>query len=140
MAIYVHIHFHVQGHVHVHFRLHETIQFDSHSHLCACTFTFMFILVSVPDMRMCTQVLKHLLLANRGNSTRYFDVRVFNPLAPLNRNSHPASCYRKHELLKKRPYLQRVREIKHASYTPLVLSATGGMATVFYEACLMSGY
>ena len=55
----------------------------------------------------------------------FFDVRVFNPHAPFNR--HPR-CYRKHELEKKRQYEQRVREIEHASLTPLVLSATGGMA------------
>ena len=34
----------------------------------------------------------------------YFDVRVFNPLAPSNRNQAPASVYRKHELEKKRAY------------------------------------
>ena len=62
----------------------------------------------------------------------FFDVRVFNPHAPSNR--HPC-CYRKHELEKKQHYEQRVREVEHASFTPLVLSATGGMAneaTVFY--------
>lgn len=63
----------------------------------------------------------------------FFDVRVFNPHAPSNRHSH---CYRKHEQEKKRQYEQRVREVEHASFTPLVLSATGGMAneaSVFYK-------
>ena len=66
----------------------------------------------------------------------YFDVRVFNPHAPSNRHSNLSSCYRKHESLKKRAYEQRIRKVKHASFTPLVLSATGGMAaeaTVFYK-------
>ena len=61
------------------------------------------------------------------------DVRIFNPHAPSNR--HPR-CYRKHELEKKHQYEQRVREIERVSFTPLVLSATGGMAneaTVFYK-------
>ena len=43
------------------------------------------------------------------------------------------ACYRKHELIKKRAY---EREIENASFTPLVLSATGGLAveaTVFYK-------
>ena len=56
----------------------------------------------------------------------FFDVRVFNPHAPSNR--HPR-CYRKYELEKKRHY-------EHTSFTPLVLSATGGMAneaTAFYK-------
>ena len=63
----------------------------------------------------------------------YFDMRVFNPHAPSNRHSN---CYRKHELEKKRQYEQRVGEVEHASFTPVVMSATGGMAnqaTVFYK-------
>ena len=63
----------------------------------------------------------------------FFDVRIFNPHAPTNR--HPR-CYKKHELEKKCQYEQRVREVKHASFTPLVLTVTGGMAneaSVFYK-------
>ena len=65
----------------------------------------------------------------------FFNVRVFNPLAKS--NSQPIStCYRKHENEKKRAYEQRVREIEHGSFTPLVLSLTGDMgkaATVCYK-------
>ena len=66
----------------------------------------------------------------------FFDVRVFNPHAPSNRCTPPSSCYRKHELLKKRAYEQRIREVEHASFTPLVISATGGLANeanTFYK-------
>ena len=65
-----------------------------------------------------------------------FDVRVFNPLAPFNKNQTPAACYRKHEREKKRAYDQRIREVEHSSFSPLVFSATGGMgreATCFYK-------
>ena len=65
----------------------------------------------------------------------YMDVRVFNPLSPSNKNSITA-CYKKHKNEKKRAYEQRVREIEHASFTPLVFSATGGMgpqATTLYK-------
>ena len=69
----------------------------------------------------------------------YFDVRVLNPLAPT--NSHgSAGMYRVHERERKRVYEQRVREVEHSSFTPLVLSATGGMgneATTFFK-CLAS--
>ena len=44
--------------------------------------------------------------------------------------------YRRHEQEKKRQYEQRVREVEHATFTPLVMSATGGMgraATTFYK-------
>ena len=72
-----------------------------------------------------------------GNFERtYFDVRVFNPHAPTNRHTQLASCYRKHEREKKRAYEQRVREVEHATFTPLVMAATGGLANeanVFYK-------
>ena len=61
---------------------------------------------------------------------------MFNPYAPSNRNTTIEKCFRKHEMEKKRAYSQRVREIEHASFTPLVLSASGGFAkeaTNFYK-------
>jgi len=68
----------------------------------------------------------------------YFDVRVFNPHASSNRCTDLSICYRKHERIKKNAYVyeQRIREVEHASFTPLVLAATGGLAseaTVFYK-------
>ena len=66
----------------------------------------------------------------------YFDVRVFNPLASSNQNQQPSAVFRKHELEKKRAYQQRVQDVEQSSFTPLVLSATGGMgaeATTFYK-------
>ena len=50
----------------------------------------------------------------------YFDVRVFN-------HPTPSACYRKHENLKKCAYQQRIREIEHSSFSPLVLSSIGGL-------------
>ncbi len=57
----------------------------------------------------------------------YFDVRVFNPHATSNRQPTLAATYRKHERCKIRAYEQRVREIEHGSFTPLVMSLTGGV-------------
>ena len=65
----------------------------------------------------------------------FFDVRIFNPHAASNRQPIP-TCYRKHENAKNRAYEQRIREIEHGSFTPLVMSATGGMgnaATICYK-------
>ena len=65
-----------------------------------------------------------------------FDVRVFNPHVPSNRHTSPTACYKKHEKEKRRAYDQRVQEIEHGTFTPLVFSATGGMgpaAQVFYR-------
>ena len=74
----------------------------------------------------------------------YVDVRIFNPHPPSNRHPSLAACYKKHENIKKHAYQRRVCEVEHASFTPLVMSATGGMAreaTVFYKrlaSCLAS--
>ncbi len=56
----------------------------------------------------------------------FFDVRVFNPHAPSNRNTQLSACYRKHERLKKRAYDQRVREVEHASFIPTGPFCHGG--------------
>ena len=66
----------------------------------------------------------------------FLDVRVFNPHASSNKKTSISNCYKKHENEKKRAYEQRIRDIEHSSFTPLVLSATGGMAkqsTTFYK-------
>ena len=71
-----------------------------------------------------------------GRTERCFvDVRVFNPYAPSNAGSI-TSAYRRHENIKRRAYGQRIREVEHASFTPIVMSATGGLAseaTTFYR-------
>ena len=66
----------------------------------------------------------------------FFDVRVFYPNAPSNRSTNISSAYRKHELLKKREYGQRVRDIERGVFTPIVFTTTGGMgreAATFYK-------
>ena len=65
-----------------------------------------------------------------------FDVRVIHPNASSNRLMTTAAAYCKHETAKKREYAQRVREVEHGFFTPLVLSATSVMAceaTAFYK-------
>ena len=56
------------------------------------------------------------------------DVRVFNPHAPSNRGNQLSSMYCRHKNIKKRAYQQRIQETENASFTPLIFSATGGMA------------
>ena len=57
----------------------------------------------------------------------YFDVRVFHPNAPSNSSGSISTAYKKHEDIKKQAYGQRVREVEHGVFTPLVFSTTGGM-------------
>ena len=56
----------------------------------------------------------------------FFDVRIFNPYAPSNVTGSLAATYRRHEKEKRRMYERRIIEVERASFTPLVLSATGG--------------
>ena len=59
------------------------------------------------------------------SATHIFRCTGFQPL----RNTSLAQCYRRNELEKKRAYDERVREIEHASFSPLVFSTSGGMGT-----------
>ena len=65
----------------------------------------------------------------------FFDVRVFNPLAPSNRWPTLPQCFRSHEREKRRAYEQRVREVEHDSFTPLAFAATGGMGKAANITC-----
>ena len=56
----------------------------------------------------------------------FFDVRVFNLLVASNYTSTLAFCYRRHERSKQRMYEERIRDVDHGLFTPLVFSASGG--------------
>ena len=63
------------------------------------------------------------------------DVRIFNPHAPSNSGSI-SNSYRNHEKEKEGAYEQRLLDVELSSFTPLMFSATGGMArqaTTFYK-------
>ena len=67
-----------------------------------------------------------------GLNLLFFDVRIFNPYAPSNR----CNPYRQHETSKRRQYKERVREVEHGNFSPLVFSTSGGMGastTVAYK-------
>jgi len=71
-----------------------------------------------------------------ASKMHFFDVRVFNSLAPSNRSTTLSAVYRKHEQEKSRAYEERVREVEHGCFTPLVFSTSGGMgqaATIVYK-------
>ena len=73
-----------------------------------------------------------------GNARQgaFLNIRVFYPNAPSYRTKDPSAIYKKHEQDKKRQYGQRIREVEHGVFTPLVCSTTGGMgreAATFYK-------
>ena len=56
----------------------------------------------------------------------FFDVRIFHPNAASNRSKSLPQLYSSHEMEKKRAYNQRVIDVEHATFTPLVFSTSGG--------------
>ena len=56
----------------------------------------------------------------------FFDVRVFNPFAKSNQNQKLSTVFEKNEKENKRTYNQRVIQVEHGSFTPLLFSAHGG--------------
>ena len=66
----------------------------------------------------------------------YFDVQVFNSLAHTHHCLPLPTCYRRHEQEKRRAYDQRIREVEHGCFSPLVFSVSGVMdptAKVVYK-------
>ena len=57
----------------------------------------------------------------------FFDIRVFDLSAQRYRNLELTKCYERNEIEKKRQYNERVLEVEHGSFTPLVFSSNGGM-------------
>ena len=70
------------------------------------------------------------------DQSAFFDVRVFNPLAETHVSQPLATCYRKHKCEKRRIYEQRVRDVEHSCFSPLVFNTSGGTgptATTVYK-------
>ena len=61
-------------------------------------------------------------------SRAFTDIRVFNPLARTYRSQNLKAAYKRNENEKKRKYQQRVQEIEHGTFTPLVFSCFGEMS------------
>ena len=72
-----------------------------------------------------------------GDKVRaFFEVRVFNPFAHTYQNQSLTATFRKHEQEKRRAYDQRIREVEHSYFSPLVFTSSGGMgptAKVVYK-------
>ena len=60
----------------------------------------------------------------------FFDVRVFYPLSSTNRSRSLMACYRENEEIKKQKYDQCIREVEHASFSPLIFSTSGGFGPI----------
>lgn len=66
----------------------------------------------------------------------FFDVRIFYPLASSYKTQKLEKVYKQQEAKKRQEYGQRILEVEHGTFTPLILTTGGGMAreaTVFYK-------
>ena len=57
----------------------------------------------------------------------FFDIRVFNPMAQRYGSQELTKAYKINERESKRQYNERILEVKHGSFTPLVMAALGDM-------------
>ena len=58
----------------------------------------------------------------------YFDVKVVSPFARSYAHMKPAALYRMAERSKIREYRERILNVEHGDFTPLVFTCAGGMA------------
>ena len=63
----------------------------------------------------------------------FLDVRLFNPISKRYVDHELSRAYVMNEKEKKKMYNERVMQIEHGSFTPLVMSATGGMCREFHK-------
>ena len=61
------------------------------------------------------------------NDRSFFDIRVFDPLAPSYEKTSLHAAYERNEQEKGRKYTERIIRTEQGSFTPLVFSTFGGM-------------
>ena len=63
----------------------------------------------------------------------FFDVRVVHANSASYLSTSPAALYKDHENRKKRCYMRRVHLVEGGSFTPLIMSTTGGLGEEFLK-------
>ena len=66
----------------------------------------------------------------REKRQAFFDVKVVSPLARSYINKKTAQLFKESEAVKQREYGERIREVEHADFSPLVFTCTGGLASM----------
>ena len=64
----------------------------------------------------------------RDGQNAYFDVRVTNPECKSQKDKTVKAILKNHETEKKRQYNQRIMQVEHGTFTPLVFTTSGVMA------------
>ena len=75
----------------------------------------------------------------QADQMAFFDVRVFNPNARSYAKQELSKTYQLNENEKKRVYNERIMQVEHGTFTPLVMPATrrmGRKSSKFYSRLL----
>ena len=64
----------------------------------------------------------------REGQNAFFDVRITNTISEFQRHLTSEKIFTKHEREKKRHYNNRIMNVEHGTFTPLVFSLNGGIA------------
>jgi len=62
-----------------------------------------------------------------SQQSTYFDIKVFNPTSTSYLKKPLPSLYKTHEQSKRRDYEDRIINVEHGTFSPLVFSTSGGM-------------
>ena len=63
----------------------------------------------------------------RNGQNAFFDIVVTNTNCVSQSSMSASKIYAKHEAIKKRSYNQRIMQVEHGTFTPLVFSVNGGV-------------
>eukprot|EP00116_Pleurobrachia_bachei_P010257 sb/3470519/ len=69
----------------------------------------------------------------QDDQMNFFDVRVVHANSASYLSTSPAALYKEHEQRKKKSYLRRVQMVEGGSFTPLIMSTSGGLGEEFLK-------
>ena len=67
----------------------------------------------------------------RRGQNAFFDVRITHVNSESNKNLPVEEIFRRNEAEKKRTYLERIVDVEHATFTPLVFGTNGGISCLW---------
>ena len=112
----------------------EVLEYSDSIHWAALLFTFSIDISPYFKLWWLCQIgytCKRFL--NTSHEQAFVNVRIFNLLVKSHLNQTLPSCYCKNGNEKKGGYDELVQNVKHGTFTPLVFSALGPIATTFYK-------
>ena len=74
----------------------------------------------------------------QGSQMAFFDVRVFNPSARRYAKQELSKTYKLNKKEKKRLHNERITQVEHGTFTPLVMSATEWIGPQWIEVSFMA--